>query len=86
MRRRFRFVRASTRVASALAQDAPLDSALGRRRPWLATSEARRAESSGRKGGTRTPTVLLPPAPQAKDSERGSKPRLEVSALSRLEE
>src|SRR5687768_5098596 len=32
---------------------------------WLVMSEARSAESNGAERGTRTPTVLLPPAPQA---------------------
>ncbi len=32
---------------------------------WPATSEARRAESSGAEGGIRTPTLLRAPAPQA---------------------
>ena len=41
-----------------------LDSALSR----PATSEARRAESTGAEEGIRTPTILLSPAPQAGSS------------------
>ena len=51
----------------------PLDSALR----WPATSEARRAESSGAEEGIRTPTILLSPAPQAGASASSATSALE---------
>jgi hypothetical protein len=55
----------------------PLDSALG----WPATSEARRAESSGAEGGIRTPTGLLQLAPEASASAVPPLPQVDFSEV-----